>query len=190
MSEAERERGTNEPGRRTRSFRQSDPFDRAALPVWTQSCANPQSPFWSVNDDFDLLKERRARSCATIAAAWSRSIATRPAQPARSVSAPALLRIPGRALSHRGRASSGARPVGCAAYTWTSGRPVLGPELHRISCSTDMREREVVFGGEQRLEASLRRLIAQHAPRAAFVYGTCIVGVIATTCRGVQTGRG
>jgi len=43
-------------------------------------------------------------------------------------------------------------PVGCAAYTWDiRGALSSGPELHRISCSTDMREREVVFGGEQRL---------------------------------------
>jgi len=54
-----------------------------------------------------------------------------------------LLRLAGCALSHRGRASSGARPVGCAAYTWDiRGALSSGPELHRISCSTDMRERE------------------------------------------------
>ena len=86
-------------------------------------------------------------------------------------------------------------PVGCAAYTWDiRGALSSGPELHRISCSTDMREREVVFGGEQRLEASLRRLIAQHSPRAAFVYGTCIVGVIGddvpAVCKRVETDVG
>jgi len=37
-------------------------------------------------------------------------------------------------------------PVGCAAYTWDiRGALSSGPELHRISCSTDMREREVVL---------------------------------------------
>jgi len=46
----------------------------------------------------------------------------------------------------------------------------------------------VVFGGEQRLEASLRRLIAQHSPRAAFVYGTCIVGVIGDDVPAVASG--
>ena len=70
-------------------------------------------------------------------------------------------------------------PVGCAAYTWDiRGALSSGPELHRISCSTDLREKDIVFGGEERLEQSLRSLIARYAPRAAFVYATCVVGVI------------
>jgi nitrogenase molybdenum-cofactor synthesis protein NifE len=70
-------------------------------------------------------------------------------------------------------------PVGCAAYTWDiRGALSSGPELHRISCSTDLREREIVLGGEQRLAQSLRFLIARYTPRAAFVYATCVVGVI------------
>jgi nitrogenase molybdenum-cofactor synthesis protein NifE len=70
-------------------------------------------------------------------------------------------------------------PVGCAAYTWDiRGALSSGPELHRISCSTDLREREIVLGGERRLERSLRGLIARYSPRAAFVYATCVVGVI------------
>jgi len=70
-------------------------------------------------------------------------------------------------------------PVGCAAYTWDiRGALSSGPELHRISCSTDLREREIVLGGEKRLEESLRSLIGRYAPRAAFVYATCVVGVI------------
>jgi nitrogenase molybdenum-cofactor synthesis protein NifE len=70
-------------------------------------------------------------------------------------------------------------PVGCAAYTWDiRGALSSGPELHRISCSTDLRERDIVLGGEKRLEGSLRSLIARYSPRAAFVYATCVVGVI------------
>jgi nitrogenase molybdenum-cofactor synthesis protein NifE len=70
-------------------------------------------------------------------------------------------------------------PVGCAAYTWDiRGALSSGPELHRTSCTTDLREKDIVFGGEGRLEASLRRLIPRYSPRAAFVYATCIVGVI------------
>jgi nitrogenase molybdenum-cofactor synthesis protein NifE len=70
-------------------------------------------------------------------------------------------------------------PVGCAAYTWDiRGALSSGPELHRISCTTDLRERDIVFGGEARLESSLRELIARHNPKAAFVYATCVVGVI------------
>lgn len=70
-------------------------------------------------------------------------------------------------------------PVGCAAYTWDiRGALSSGPELYRTSCSTDLRERDIVLGGEQRLEQSLRALIARYAPRAAFVYATCVIGVI------------
>ncbi len=79
-------------------------------------------------------------------------------------------------------------PVGCAAYTWDiRGALSSGPELHRISCSTDLRERDVVFGGEAQLESALRGLITKYSPKAAFVYGTCVVGVIgddvAAVCR-------
>lgn len=70
-------------------------------------------------------------------------------------------------------------PVGCAAYTWDiRGALSSGPELHRVSCSTDLRERDVVLGGEKQLESSLRALIPRYTPKAAFVYATCVVGVI------------
>ncbi|MDQ1287517.1 MAG: nitrogenase molybdenum-cofactor synthesis protein NifE [Actinomycetota bacterium] len=82
-------------------------------------------------------------------------------------------------------------PVGCAVYTWDiRGALSSGPQLHRLSFSTDLRERHVVFGGEQQLEASLVELIARHRPNAAFVYATCIVGVIGddvdAVCRAVS----
>ncbi|MFT8396663.1 nitrogenase iron-molybdenum cofactor biosynthesis protein NifE [Propionibacterium sp.] len=70
-------------------------------------------------------------------------------------------------------------PIGCAVYTWdVRGAQSSGPELHRLSFSTDLRERHVVFGGERQLEDSLMELIEKHHPKACFVYGTCIVGVI------------
>ncbi|WP_456388593.1 nitrogenase iron-molybdenum cofactor biosynthesis protein NifE [Desulfolithobacter sp.] len=70
-------------------------------------------------------------------------------------------------------------PIGCAVYTWDiRGALSSGPELHRLSFSTDLQERDVIFGGEKKLAAALRELIARHNPRAAFVYSTCIVGII------------
>jgi nitrogenase molybdenum-cofactor synthesis protein NifE len=70
-------------------------------------------------------------------------------------------------------------PIGCAAYTWDiRGALSSGPELHRLSFSTDLREKEVVFGGETKLYRSLMELIGQYEPKAAFVYSTCIVGII------------
>ena len=70
-------------------------------------------------------------------------------------------------------------PIGCAAYTWDiRGSLSSGPELHRMSYSTDLQETDVIFGGEPKLEASLNELIDRLKPKAAFVYSTCIVGII------------
>ncbi len=70
-------------------------------------------------------------------------------------------------------------PIGCAVYTWDiRGALSSGPELHRLSFSTDLQERDVIFGGEKKLAAALDELIDRHKPKAAFVYSTCIVGII------------
>ena len=70
-------------------------------------------------------------------------------------------------------------PAGCAAYTWDiRGALSSGPELHRLSFTTDLREQEVIHGGESKLYQGLIQLLDRYHPKAAFVYGTCIVGVI------------
>jgi nitrogenase molybdenum-cofactor synthesis protein NifE len=70
-------------------------------------------------------------------------------------------------------------PVGCAAYTWDiRGALSSGPQIHRLSFSTDLKEKQVVFGGEKTLYAALTELIDEYKPKAAFVYSTCIVGLI------------
>lgn len=70
-------------------------------------------------------------------------------------------------------------PIGCAVYTWDiRGALSSGPELHRLSFSTDLQEIDVIFGGEKKLEKALEELIDLHTPNAAFVYSTCIVGLI------------
>ena len=86
-------------------------------------------------------------------------------------------------------------PIGCAAYTWDiRGSLSSGPELHRLSFSTDLRERDVVFGGTAKLHASLDELIKLHKPKAVFVYTTCIVGVIGddveAVCKEVSREKG
>ncbi len=83
-------------------------------------------------------------------------------------------------------------PIGCAVYTWDiRGALSSGPELHRLSFSTDLQERDVIFGGEEKLYRALSELIDRHAPRAAFVYSTCIVGIIGddidAVCKKVET---
>lgn len=86
-------------------------------------------------------------------------------------------------------------PIGCAAYTWDiRGALSSGPQLHRLSFSTDLQELEVIYGGEKKLYRALVELIDRHQPQAAFVYATCIVGVIgddvASVCRRVSEEKG
>jgi len=86
-------------------------------------------------------------------------------------------------------------PIGCAAYTWDiRGALSSGPELHRNSFSTDLQEMDVIFGGEKKLEAALTELIKRYQPKAAFVYSTCIVGLIgddvSAICKRVQEKAG
>ena len=86
-------------------------------------------------------------------------------------------------------------PLGCAAYTWDiRGALSSGPQLHRLSFSTDLREMDVIHGGEKKLAKALSQLIDRYRPKAAFVYATCIVGVIGddveAVCRQVSSVKG
>ena len=86
-------------------------------------------------------------------------------------------------------------PIGCAAYTWDiRGAVSSGPELHRLSFSTDLKEMDVIYGGEKKLYNSLIELIDQYKPKAAFTYSTCIIGLIGddidAVCRKVSEKKG
>ena len=86
-------------------------------------------------------------------------------------------------------------PAGCATYTWDiRGALSSGPELHRMSFSTDLRERDVIYGGEKKLYAALSELIDRYQPSAAFVYSTCLVGLIGddveAVCRRIEAEKG
>lgn len=73
-------------------------------------------------------------------------------------------------------------PIGCASYTWDiRGSLSSGPEIYRNSFSTDIREHEVIFGGEKKLSAAIDEIVRQYSaspPKVIFVYATCIIGVI------------
>ncbi len=82
-------------------------------------------------------------------------------------------------------------PIGCASYTWDiRGALSSGPELHRMSFSTDLSETDIIYGGEKKLEKALLELIEKYSPKAAFVYCTCIVGIIGddvgAVCKAVE----
>lgn len=70
-------------------------------------------------------------------------------------------------------------PIGCASYTWDiRGSLTSGADLFRNSFSTDLKEQDVIFGGERKLAAAIDELAAKYQPQLVFVYSTCIVGVI------------
>ena len=86
-------------------------------------------------------------------------------------------------------------PPGCAAYTWDiRGSLSSGPELHRLSFSTDLTETDIIYGGEKKLYHILNNLIDTYHPNAAFVYSTCIIGVIGddvgAVCKRVEAEKG
>lgn len=70
-------------------------------------------------------------------------------------------------------------PIGCASYTWDiRGSKSSGKETYRTSFSTDMKEIDVVFGGEKKLAKAIDELVELYKPPVVFVYSTCIVGII------------
>jgi nitrogenase molybdenum-cofactor synthesis protein NifE len=70
-------------------------------------------------------------------------------------------------------------PIGCATYTWDiRGSLSSGSEMYRNSFSTDMKERDVVFGGEKKLVACIDEIVEKYHPPAIFVYATCVSGMI------------
>lgn len=70
-------------------------------------------------------------------------------------------------------------PIGCASYTWDiRGSLSSGEDIYRNSFSTDLRETDVIFGGEKKLSAAIEEIAITYHPKLIFVYATCIVGVI------------
>lgn len=70
-------------------------------------------------------------------------------------------------------------PIGCASYTWDiRGSLSSGSELYRNSFSTDLKENDVIFGGEKKLALAIDELVEKYRAKLVFVYSTCIVGVI------------
>lgn len=70
-------------------------------------------------------------------------------------------------------------PIGCASYTWDiRGSLSSGEEIYRNSFSTDLREEDVIFGGEKKLAAAIDEIVLKYSPKVIFIYSTCIVGII------------
>ncbi|MFZ7119840.1 MAG: nitrogenase iron-molybdenum cofactor biosynthesis protein NifE [Eubacteriaceae bacterium] len=70
-------------------------------------------------------------------------------------------------------------PIGCSSYTWDiRGSLSSESEMFRNSFSTDLQEKDIIFGGEKKLSAAIDEIMEQTSPKAIFVYSTCVVGVI------------
>ncbi len=70
-------------------------------------------------------------------------------------------------------------PIGCASYTWDlRGSLTSGDETFRTSFSTDLNEKDIIFGGEKKLSKAIDEIVEKHGPKLIFIYATCVVGVI------------
>ncbi|MEE0845849.1 MAG: nitrogenase component I subunit alpha [Eggerthellaceae bacterium] len=74
-------------------------------------------------------------------------------------------------------------PIGCSFYTWGTRRHKARPgedglNLVPYTFSTDMRETDIVFGGEKKLFAAIKEGIELFHPRAVMICSTCPVGLI------------
>jgi len=77
-------------------------------------------------------------------------------------------------------------PIGCASCTWDiRGSKTSDSKLYKQGCSSDLKEKDIVFGGERKLYDSIIELHKLHNPGAIFVYATCVSGVIGDDIKSV-----
>jgi nitrogenase molybdenum-iron protein alpha chain len=73
-------------------------------------------------------------------------------------------------------------PTGCGFFSGINSRGDInegGGEQFRGRCfSTDMRESDIIFGGEKKLMAAIREAVALFQPKAIAICATCPVGLI------------
>jgi len=70
-------------------------------------------------------------------------------------------------------------PIACEGNSWDNrGAKSSGPMLYRTGFTTDIRETDVVYGGEKRLFRSIKEIIDKYNPPAIFVYQTCVTALI------------
>jgi len=76
-------------------------------------------------------------------------------------------------------------PIGCGFYSWLTRRnqtdPSTTPDHHNFMTycfSTDMQEREIIFGGEKKLRAAIQEAYDIFKPKMISVFSTCPVGLI------------
>ncbi|MBS3908792.1 MAG: nitrogenase iron-molybdenum cofactor biosynthesis protein NifN [Actinobacteria bacterium] len=70
-------------------------------------------------------------------------------------------------------------PIACAGNSW-EGRGTLSNrgDLHRMGFTTDMSELDIIYGSEDKLYNAIIQTYKSVAPKAIFVYATCVSGLI------------
>ncbi len=70
-------------------------------------------------------------------------------------------------------------PIACCGNTW-EGRGTLSTkgDLHRMGFTTDMNEIDIVYGSGEKLYNTIVKTCETVRPKAAFVYATCVSGLI------------
>jgi len=75
-------------------------------------------------------------------------------------------------------------PIGCGFYSWLTRRnqtrtPTLESDnFMPYAFSTDMEDKDIIFGGEKKLEAAIQEAYDLFHPKAIAVFATCPVGLI------------
>lgn len=74
-------------------------------------------------------------------------------------------------------------PIGCSFYTWGTRRNKCkveegGLNFSEYVFSTDMQERDIVFGGVPKLKQAIKEAFELFHPKAIGIYATCPVGLI------------
>ena len=71
-------------------------------------------------------------------------------------------------------------PIACAGSSWDNrGTRSSGPTLYRIGMTTDLTEQDIIMGrSEKRLLHAIKQAIDDYAPKAVFLYSTCVPALI------------
>ena len=77
-------------------------------------------------------------------------------------------------------------PIGCAACTWDiRGSKTSREDIYKKGCSTNLQEKDIIFGGEKKLFETIIELNKLYEPGAIFVYATCVAGIIGDDIKAV-----
>ena len=84
-------------------------------------------------------------------------------------------------------------PIGCGFYSWLTRRNQTDAgapdaENYMTYCfSTDMQDKDIIFGGEKKLEAAIQEAYDIFHPKGIAIFATCPVGLIGDDIHAVAT---